>query len=184
MLEAIRLKERLTRQAIWATESRSSDTHYVLQEMIMNELGLPADIIIPPLKPLNEDCLPESARQTLGIQRRLMLPFPPPQWCELSFDFAHAVGEAMQESQPAVVPAPASTTAPAESAAPTIQPAAKAVVAPTSQPSEAAQAAPAGNQADSRDWTDELAGKFFLNTLSIWEKYKNQATPAREGALQ
>jgi len=182
MLEAIRLKEQLTRQAMWAAESRSSDTHYVLQEMVMKELGLPADIVIPPLKPLNVDCLPEPARKALGIQKRLMLPFPPPQWCDLRLDFTHAVCAAMKECPPSVNadPAPAPTTAPAESAAPTTQPAADSVQAPATQPAQAA----AVNQDGNRSLTGELAGKFFSTALSIWEKYKNQITPAREGALQ
>ncbi len=74
MAEAIRLKERMTKEAIWAHESLSSDTGYVIQRMIMNEIGQPTEKVMIPLKPLDGMLLEKEIRDALGIGRRLELP--------------------------------------------------------------------------------------------------------------
>ena len=74
MAEAIRLKERLTKQAIWANQPRYSDIKYVIQRMIMAELSHPAEKVIPPLKPAEAKELEKEIRQTLGIGKRKELP--------------------------------------------------------------------------------------------------------------
>ena len=74
MSEAIRLKERMTKEAIWANEPRSSDTGYVIQQMIMNEIGQPAEKVMLPLKPRDGMLLEKEIRDALGIGPRLKLP--------------------------------------------------------------------------------------------------------------
>lgn len=74
MPEAIRLKERLTKEAIWAHEPRCSDIEYVIQRMIMAELSQPAQKVIPPLKPTEAMELEKEIRDALGIGQRRELP--------------------------------------------------------------------------------------------------------------
>ena len=74
MAEAIRLKERLTKQAIWASQPRYSDVKYVIQKMIMTELAHPVEKVIPPLKPTEAKKLEREIRQALGIAERKELP--------------------------------------------------------------------------------------------------------------
>ncbi|MDY7009244.1 MAG: secretin and TonB N-terminal domain-containing protein [Planctomycetota bacterium] len=74
MSEAIRLKERLTKEAIWAHEPRNSDTGYVIERMIMSEIGQPPEKVMVPLKPMDGMLLEKEIRDALGIGRRLELP--------------------------------------------------------------------------------------------------------------
>ena len=79
MEEAIRLKERLTKEAIWAHESRYSSVHYILQRMIMQELGKPVEEVVLPRKPRDGMSLDERVRQALGIGPRPELPLEGPE---------------------------------------------------------------------------------------------------------
>ena len=74
--EAVRLKERLTQKAFWADEPRASASKYIIQRMILHELGIPAQGLIPPDKPQNAQGLPPEAKKALGIQPRLLEPLP------------------------------------------------------------------------------------------------------------
>ena len=74
MSEAIRLRERLTKEAVWANEPRYSDARYVIQRMIMAEIGQPAEKVMLPLKPGDGMRLEKEIRDALGIGRRLELP--------------------------------------------------------------------------------------------------------------
>ena len=74
MTEAINLKERLTKETIWANEPRYSEAKYVIQRMIMSELGQPAGKVIPPLKPRDGAQLEDEIRRSLGIDKKLELP--------------------------------------------------------------------------------------------------------------
>ena len=71
LLEAIRLKEELTKQAYWAGEAQVSTVQYVIQQMILQELGYPIDRLTPPVKPLNPDELDERIIEAFGIIRRV-----------------------------------------------------------------------------------------------------------------
>ncbi len=71
LLEAIRLKEELTKQAYWAGEVQVSSVQYVIQQMILQELGFPIDELTPPIKPLNPDELDERIIEAFGIIRRV-----------------------------------------------------------------------------------------------------------------
>jgi len=100
MQEAIRLKEQLTNEAIWAHEARYSSVAHLIQRMIMQELGEPAEKAVPPAKPRNGMRLDEKIRGALGIGRLLELPLRSP-----------AGTETPAAKQP---PAPGATTKPAQ----------------------------------------------------------------------
>ena len=68
MDQALKLKERLTDQAYWADESRNSVIRFLIQRMIMQELGRPPESIIPPDKPLDSDQVDPEVRKALGIE--------------------------------------------------------------------------------------------------------------------
>ena len=74
MEQAIRMKERLTNEAIWAHESRYSSAHYIIQRMIMQEMGRPVEEVIPPLRPRDEMKLHKKIRDAFGMGPRPELP--------------------------------------------------------------------------------------------------------------
>ncbi|MCD6365134.1 MAG: secretin and TonB N-terminal domain-containing protein [Planctomycetes bacterium] len=67
MEEAIRLKERLTKKACWEDEPQYSAAKYMIQKMIMNELGKPVTLVIPWRKPRDGKDVDEQAAKALGI---------------------------------------------------------------------------------------------------------------------
>jgi type IV pilus assembly protein PilQ len=83
LLEAIRLKERLTETAYWADESRLSSAKYIVQDMVMQDLGLPLERIVPPKKPRNPKKVDPKIRKAFGIgdlyEDLLPVPGVPPQ---------------------------------------------------------------------------------------------------------
>ena len=76
MIEAIKLKERLTDQAYWRDQPRHSVTKYIIQRMIMNELGRPVDEVITPDKPLDVNEIHPDARKAMGIKKEPQTPLP------------------------------------------------------------------------------------------------------------
>lgn len=76
MEEAIRLKERLTEKAFWADESQVSTIKYIIQRMIMNELGKPVERVIPPGKPRDAYKLDRDIRRTFDMIERPEDPLP------------------------------------------------------------------------------------------------------------
>jgi len=68
MIQAIKFKEQLTNQAYWADEFRNSSIRFLIQRMIMQDLGKPVNLVIPPDKPLRSEQLDEQTRQALGIE--------------------------------------------------------------------------------------------------------------------
>ncbi len=78
LAEAISLKEQLTRKAYWADEVQNAPTRYVVERMIMQELGKCYKTVIPPDRPLNAEKIPEDVRKALGIQPVIDPPGPMP----------------------------------------------------------------------------------------------------------
>ena len=74
--EAVRLKERLTQKAYWADEPRVSASRYIIQRMIMHELGKPVGDVILPDKPQNAEGLDAETKKALGIQPQFLRPLP------------------------------------------------------------------------------------------------------------
>ena len=72
--EALTLRERLTGQAIWSSEPRVTSAGYIIQRMVMQELGLPAEKVLPPFKPRDAGLLDEEVRDALGIGTSRELP--------------------------------------------------------------------------------------------------------------
>jgi type IV pilus assembly protein PilQ len=80
MIEAIRLKERLTNSAYWADENRSSTVRHIVQRMIMQELGHPVDSVVIPDRPLDVEKIDPEAREELGIKPQAQPPLTGPDW--------------------------------------------------------------------------------------------------------
>jgi type IV pilus assembly protein PilQ len=76
--EAISMKERLTESAYWSEESRITTARYIIQKLIMQELGKPFERIVMPKKPRNAEGLDEDVKQTLGIGVCYEDPLPGP----------------------------------------------------------------------------------------------------------
>ncbi|MHC4562578.1 MAG: secretin N-terminal domain-containing protein [Planctomycetota bacterium] len=76
LLEAIRLKERLTEEAYWAREAEASSAKNVIQRMMMEELKRPGSKVIYPNKPLDGKGLKSKTRKAFGIRRRREVPLP------------------------------------------------------------------------------------------------------------
>ena len=78
MIEAIRLREQITQKAYWSDAARHSAVKYIIQRMIMHELGKPVEPIIPPDKPRNTQGVDPAVRKALGIEPRVEKPLPAP----------------------------------------------------------------------------------------------------------
>ncbi len=76
LFEAIRIKEQLTQKAYWDGEVQHTSSKYVIERMIMQDLGKPYDTVIPPNKPLHAERIPEDVRKALGIQPEIPLSWP------------------------------------------------------------------------------------------------------------
>ncbi|HET6428448.1 MAG TPA: hypothetical protein VFJ30_08565 [Phycisphaerae bacterium] len=106
---ALQLKERLTKRAIWADESRYSSIEYVIQRMITRQLGVPMDTTVPPDKPRDGAELDERVKQAMGIGGLIETPLP-----QRSVNAFPAPAPVLV---PSMVPAPP-VPAPAEDATP------------------------------------------------------------------
>lgn len=78
MDEAIRLKERLTEKQYWADESRISSVRYLIQRMVMQDLGMPFERVVPPDKPRDPKKIDPKVRKALGIGDLYEDPLPGP----------------------------------------------------------------------------------------------------------
>ena len=67
LIGAIHLKERLTNRAYWADVTRESSARFIIQRMIMNDLGKPTDRVIPHRKPLDGKGLSDEVKKAFGI---------------------------------------------------------------------------------------------------------------------
>jgi len=76
LIEAISLKEQLTQKAYWADEVQDAPTRYIVERMIMQELGKCYKTVIPPDRPLDNQQIPEDVRKALGIQPVIGPPGP------------------------------------------------------------------------------------------------------------
>jgi len=69
MIEAIELKEQLTEKAYWSDEARHSSIKYLVQKMLMQELGEDPRDVIPVNRPILLETLPPGVRKTFGIRK-------------------------------------------------------------------------------------------------------------------
>ena len=67
LMEAIKLRERLSEKAYWADEARYSSVKYALQKMLMKKLGKDVRQIIPPDRPRKPERMDPDVRKALGI---------------------------------------------------------------------------------------------------------------------
>ena len=114
MAEAIRIKEKLTEKAYWSDSAQDSSIRFVIQQMMMQEMGKSIQRIVPPYRPLDPDKIEQEVRKALGIEKRPEDPLP-------------AIPKAKPAPQETKAPGP---DASGKAAAP------KAPPAPTPQPKE------------------------------------------------
>jgi hypothetical protein len=76
MTEAISLKERITNKAYWADEARGSNAKYMIERMIMQDLGKPVEEVIPPQRPLDVREIDPEVRDAFGIEELIQKPLP------------------------------------------------------------------------------------------------------------
>ncbi len=70
MEEAIRLKERLTDTAFWCDQAQYSAAKYIVQRMIMQDLGKPVERVITPRRPRDPSTLTPDVTRAFDIQKR------------------------------------------------------------------------------------------------------------------
>ena len=139
LMEAISLKEQLTQKAYWADEVQNAPTRYVVERMIMQELGKSYKTVIPPDRPLDNQKIPEDVRKALGIQPEINQPGPQPLTGLIGQSKVTVEIEVPTNAKPAVEapqptpaqdkPAGSQVTEP-QSAGPTQEPAAQATTRP------------------------------------------------------
>ncbi len=79
MIQAVRLKERLTEQAYWADEFRHSSIKYLIKHIMMHDLGKPYPRVVPPNRPRDAGMIKDKkVRDTFGFQKRYVDPLPGP----------------------------------------------------------------------------------------------------------
>ncbi|MCY2931987.1 MAG: hypothetical protein NTV86_21325 [Planctomycetota bacterium] len=66
MEEAIRLKEQMTVKAYWSQQPQDSSVRFVIQRMIMAEMGKPYRPVVYPAKPRDDAKLDPATRKALG----------------------------------------------------------------------------------------------------------------------
>ena len=77
MIEAVRMKERLTERAYWDEHTRHSAARHLVERLVMHDLGVPVERVIPRRKPMHpERELSEDVRDRLGIDKRHEDPIP------------------------------------------------------------------------------------------------------------
>ncbi|MFW6154795.1 MAG: hypothetical protein ACOC95_06220 [Planctomycetota bacterium] len=104
--EAIRFKEQLTGEAIWADESRVNLTNWVIETMILNDMGYNVSILTPPHRPGDLMDLPEEVRDALGVGPDHTAPILPE-----PAERPDPVDETVEEAEPAPSVEPAAQPA-------------------------------------------------------------------------
>jgi len=119
MIDAIHLKERLTDQAYWHCESRPSTTRIIIEQLMMQELGMPVELIVPPCKPLHARDIAPAVRQQQDIGERKLMPLS--QQVECVFGPCNVSTHTVQApAKTGPKPPPAPKPAPREAAPPTM----------------------------------------------------------------
>ena len=77
MEEAIRLRERITGKAFWSDYAQDTSVHFVIQRMMMQDLGRPVERMIPPAKPRDAANVEPVVRDAFGITQRYEDPLTP-----------------------------------------------------------------------------------------------------------
>ncbi len=74
--EAIHLRERLTGEAYWASDVRTRMSRFLLERIVMSDMGKPVERVIPPHRPVNVDDMDRKAAERLGIEPRVRDDWP------------------------------------------------------------------------------------------------------------
>ncbi len=76
LVDAIQMKERLTNKVYWADQERVSAAKYIIQQMVMQELGKPVERIISIGKPRDAKNVEPAVREAFGIGEQFEDPLP------------------------------------------------------------------------------------------------------------
>lgn len=68
--DAIRLQEKISGKAFWASAPQKSFSRYYVERQMMQEIGIDPDSVLPPSKPLDLDRIKPDVRRTLGIEAK------------------------------------------------------------------------------------------------------------------
>ncbi len=139
--EAIRLKERLTEQAYWSSHCRVSQAKYIIERMMMNELGLPAEMVIPAGqegKPLDVEKLPVKVREAMNLRPSPQAKLPEAPGVIRLSDLERTPAQPAPQTVEPVVSEPEASDRPAEPTSPDA-----AVIVPTLAPTDQPSAGPA-----------------------------------------
>jgi type IV pilus assembly protein PilQ len=135
MIEAVRMKERLTDQAIWSGETEGSSVHFLIQRMMMQDLGKPYTRIIEPCRPAEVLQMEPDIREKFGYKPAAEDPpgacFRPN--CD-TVQFEPLLPPAAQPATTRPAVAPPATSQPVEIVVPPLVP----VKSPATQPAVAA----------------------------------------------
>jgi len=71
LVEAIRLKERMTSRTYWADVAQESSARFIIQRMIMHDLGKATERVIPRRRPINGEGLGDDVKKAFGMQPRV-----------------------------------------------------------------------------------------------------------------
>ncbi len=75
LIDAIRMKEGLTEQEYWKSKVHAGSARYLLQRMIMEEMGKPTSRIVPPHRVGDPDKMDDKVRERFGVTKRLVDPW-------------------------------------------------------------------------------------------------------------
>jgi type IV pilus assembly protein PilQ len=75
LMDAIRMKERLTEQEYWNSKVHVGSARYLLQRMIMEDMGKPASRIVPPHREGDVDKMDDKVRERFGVTKSLVDPW-------------------------------------------------------------------------------------------------------------
>jgi len=74
MIEAIHLKERIKDRAFWSREDRPATARIIIQQMMMQELSLPVESIVPPSKPRDVENIDVRVQAQMNLMPREWMP--------------------------------------------------------------------------------------------------------------
>lgn len=69
-IDAIQLKEKMTGEAFWANSPRHVTMRYFVEKMMLQEMGVDANTVMPPGQPLDVNRIDPDVRRVLGIEEK------------------------------------------------------------------------------------------------------------------
>jgi type IV pilus assembly protein PilQ len=76
LAEAIDLRERLTGEAYWSSDVRTRMSRFLLERIVMTDMGKPVERVIPPHRPRKVEDMDRKAVERMGIEPRIRDDWP------------------------------------------------------------------------------------------------------------